>query len=440
MEVTGVCARVILDSRGLPTVEARVCTEYGSFVAAVPSGASTGTKEACELRDGDKGAFHGKGVQKAVDNVNNVIGPALVKEKAISVTDQIKIDEMLEQLDGTPNKTKLGANAILAVSQAVCRAGAAKKKVPLYKHINDVVNQVSPGTEACIPYMFFNVLNGGKHADNKLACQEIMFTVATAKSAFENLKKGSEIFHTLKGNIKKVGHTTNVGDEGGFAPNVDPQEGINLIKEAAENNGYGKDIRIGFDFAASEFETEPKSNKYDFDFKDSQKPKDKHTIRDSKEMVEYYVKLLKDNPEVYSIEDPMSEHAGPSFADLMAKIDVKKCQIVADDLTVTNPEIIKKCVENKEANALLVKINQIGSISSAIKACSIATKAGWNLMVSHRSGETTDAFVADFAVGLGAPQVKFGAPCRGERVAKYNRLLEIQEESKLKMSSCNMSL
>lgn len=433
MTVKDVKATWILDSRGLPTVSVRLTTECGEFVAAVPSGASTGTKEACEMRDGGD-AFLGKGVQKAVDNVNKVIGPAIA---GMDESDQCAVDAKMRELDGTPNKTKLGANAILAVSQAICRAGAGKAKLPLYTYINQLVNKVSPGTKPCIPHMFFNVINGGKHASNRLACQEIMFSVVKAKNATESIQTASEVFHTLKSNLAKIGETTNVGDEGGFAPmDVTPQKGIDLILKSAEQRKCKDKIGIGFDFAASEFETAAESGKYDFDFKTpaSVVAKDKHEILSAAQLVDYYVKLLKDNEQVVSLEDPFSEHDGKSFAALMTKIDAKRCQIVADDLTVTNPTIIQKCVDGKEGNSLLVKMNQIGSVSECIDACHIATSNGWSLMVSHRSGETTDPFVADLAVGLGAAAAKFGAPSRGERVVKYNRLMEIECEGKVPMS------
>jgi len=428
MEIQGVCASQILDSRGLPTVEVTICCgELGAFTASVPSGASTGSREACELRDGNKAEFLGKGVTKAVHNAEHVLGKALVEEKAISVTDQAALDAKLEEIDGTEFKTNLGANAILALSIAICRAGAAKKKVPVYQHINDIVNLVTPNTEMSLPSPFFNVLNGGKHADNPMACQEIMFTVKGANMS-ERIRKGSEIFHHLKALLKADGHTTNVGDEGGFAPGITPQQGITYIAEAAKKAGHEKCYGIGFDFAASEF---CEDGKYNLDFKSKEKKPE--NLLTPAQFTDYYLNLIKENPQIVSIEDPFSEHDGDSFAGLVAKVDVKKCQIVADDLTVTNPKIIKECAEKKQANALLVKLNQIGSVSSSIKACNEATTKGWSLMVSHRSGETCDDFAADFSVGVGAKAVKFGAPSRGERVVKYNRLMKIEKMSKIQL-------
>lgn len=436
-EITAVSGRTILDSRGLPTVEctlkAKIDGKEQEFTAAVPSGASTGTKEACEKRDGGN-AFLGKGVQKAVDNVNKVIGPRLIEEKKLSVVDQSAIDKILIDLDGTPNKTELGANAILAVSQAVCRAGAAKKGISLYKHIADLCG--NKHTDLSIPNMFFNVINGGKHASNLLACQEIMFTVLNTPEPSKVLQKASETFHTLKAILKEKKETTNVGDEGGFAPNVTPAEGIELIIQAATKLGYENDIKIGFDFAASEFETKENSKEYDLDFK-ATSPVEKHHIKNKDAMLQYYVDLMKKYPQIISIEDPFSEFDTEGYADLLKAIKDKKlnCQIVADDLTVTNPKIIKECIDKKAANALLVKMNQIGSVSEAIDASKLALDNGWTLMVSHRSGETTDTFVADFSVGVCAQSVKFGAPSRGERVAKYNSLVKYGDEMKLKMNT-----
>jgi len=428
MEIKGVEARQILDSRGLPTVEVCLdCGDLGTFTASVPSGASTGSREACELRDNDKEKFHGKGVTKAVKNVET-LGELLKNESKISVTDQKALDEMLEKQDKSDNLKEMGANAILALSMAICRAGAAKNKKPLYKHINGLVKDIT-GKEVnmSLPAPFFNVLNGGKHADNSLACQEIMFT-AEGSSLEECIRFGSETFHTLKAQMKKQSLPTNVGDEGGFAADITPQKGIDMILEAAGNNR--KIIGIGFDFAASEF---CQDGKYNLDFK---KPKtEQKNILTSDELEKYYLELISKNPSIVSIEDPFSEDGHEAFASLVKKVDAKKCQIVADDLTVTNQKEIKRSVQNKEATALLVKMNQIGSVSSTIKACHEATSNDWSLMVSHRSGETTDDFAADLSVGLGSRAVKFGAPSRGERVVKYNRLMAIEkmEKGNLKM-------
>jgi len=281
-----------------------------------------------------------------------------------------------------------------------------------------------------LPAPFFNVLNGGKHADNTLACQEIMFTTK-ADTMADSIRMGSEIFHSLKSILKKEGFPTNVGDEGGFAPSTDVQGGIDMITKAAKAMGYDKKIGIGFDFAASEFY---ENGKYNFDFKrDSTQQKPENNLT-ADQLVNYMIKLVEKNPIIISIEDPASEHDAASFAKIVKQIDTKKTQIVADDLTVTNASIIKKSVANKESNSLLVKLNQNGSVSGTIRACHEAFIGGWSLMVSHRSGETCDDFVADLAVGLGARSVKFGAPSRGERCAKYNRLIEIESRDKdLKM-------
>jgi len=437
MCVKSITARWILDSRGFPTTECTVTMDCGAqFVACVPSGASTGTKEAVELRDGDKNAFHGKGVSKAVEAINEVIAPhliALFDADKLDVCDQKAVDGAMNALDKTANKSKLGANAILAVSQAICRAAAGKKGVPLYKHINDLAKQLDPKIGIAIPNMFFNVINGGKHASNELECQEIMFTILNKKTPQEVVQKASEVFHTLKSLIAKKGLSTNVGDEGGFAPQVNLDDGISLILEAAKINSCENDLKIGFDFAASEFEAKPNTGKYNFKSNSS----DTKPVKNAAELEAFYLGLLKKYPQIVSIEDPYSEFDGKSYGSLLAKIrdpaSGLHCQIVADDLTVTNCDIIARSIESKDADALLVKMNQIGTVSEAIQASHLATKAGWTLMVSHRSGETTDAFVADFAVGVNAEACKFGAPSRGERVAKYNRLMQIGGEAKYGM-------
>ncbi|MEN2497437.1 MAG: hypothetical protein MHMPM18_001816 [Marteilia pararefringens] len=338
-------------------------------------------------------------------------------------------------MDGTDNKTKLGANAILALSMLICRIAAAKKQVPLFRHINDLVNlkyteKVSP----CMPYMFFNVLNGGKHADNVMVCQEIMFSVITeGANVGEMLERASTVFHCLKDNIKAIGESSNVGDEGGFAPNITPEQGVELILKSAGDAQVGSDVRIAFDFAASEFELSDKPGTYDFNFK--KKGDKKAQLKSEEELLAYYVDLLGKYKQIVSLEDPFSENGSAYFSKITAKVDPKQCQIVADDLTCTNKKVIEKCVANKEANSLLVKMNQIGTVTETIEACHTAKLAGWSLMVSHRSGETNDDFAADLAVGLGAEAVKFGAPSRGERVAKYNRLQRIHSTNEdLKLS------
>lgn len=413
-----VIAREILDSRGNPTVEADVITADGVFRAAVPSGASTGVHEALELRDGDQSRYQGKGVLKAVNNVNTKIALLV---KGMDVTKQEEIDKLMLNLDNTDNKTRLGANAILGVSMAVCKAGAAAKKVPLYRHIADLAGI----KEFVLPVPSFNVINGGKHAGNKLAMQEFMLLPIGAPTFKEALRMGSEVYHNLKAVIKeKYGQdAVNVGDEGGFAPNIqDNKEGLELLKEAIEKAGYTGKIRIGMDVAASEFY---KDGKYDLDFKN---PKgDKSMVKTGEDMIELYKEFI-DEYGLVSIEDPFDQDEWETYSKMMKAVGEKGPQIVGDDLLVTNVKRIKKAIKEKACNALLLKVNQIGTVTEAIEACRTAQKAGWGVMVSHRSGETEDTFIADLVVGLKTGQIKTGAPCRGERTAKYNQLLRIEEE------------
>ncbi|KAL1137763.1 hypothetical protein AAG570_009459, partial [Ranatra chinensis] len=415
-EVQSIRARQIYDSRGNPTVEVDVATESGSFRAAVPSGASTGTHEALELRDKEKD-HHGKGVMKAVNNINNIIGPALMKE-GICPSDQKAIDCFMNHLDGTENKSKLGANAILGVSLVMCKAGAAKKKMALYKHIAQIAN-----TEGLIlPVPSMNVINGGSHAGNKLAMQEFMILPTGAKSFTQAMMMGSEVYHHLKNVIKeKFGlDATAVGDEGGFAPNIqDNKEGLHLLTDAIKRAGYTGKIQIGMDSAASEFF---KDGKYDLDFKNPKSDKSKMINEDG--LIQIYSDFIENFP-IVSIEDPFDQDHFEAWAKLNAKTNI---QIVGDDLTVTNPKRIQMAVEKKACNCLLLKVNQIGTISESIEAHLLAKKNGWGTMVSHRSGETEDSFIADLVVGLGTGQIKTGAPCRSERLAKYNQLLRIEEE------------
>lgn len=407
-------AREILDSRGNPTVEVDLKTEDGVFRAAVPSGASTGIYEALELRDGDKSRYMGNGVLKAVDNVNKLIAP---KVKGMDPTKQAEIDKTMLALDGTETKSKLGANAILAVSMAACRAGAASKKVPLYKHIADLA-----GTkEFVMPVPSFNVINGGKHAGNKLAMQEFMLLPVGAKSFAEAMRMGAEVYHNLKKVIKaKYGQdAVNVGDEGGFAPNIqDNKEGLELLKEAIEKAGYTGKVKIGMDVAASEFY---KDGKYDLNFKGT-----KPDLKSGDQMIALYENFVKEYG-LISIEDPFDQDDWDTYAKLTKAVG-KNVQIVGDDLLVTNPKRIKTGIEKKACNALLLKVNQIGSVTESIQACKDAQAAGWGVMVSHRSGETEDTFIADLVVGLKTGQIKTGAPCRSERLAKYNQLMRIEEE------------
>jgi len=417
MPIKKILARQIYDSRGNPTVEVDLTTEKGIFRAAVPSGASTGIYEALELRDKDKANWHGKGVTKAISNVNDVIAPALVKED-LDPVEQNKIDELMLKLDGTDNKNNLGANAILGVSMAVCKAGAAHKGVPLYKHIADLA-----GTkEVMMPVPAFNIINGGSHAGNKLAMQEFMILPTGAASFTEAMKMGSEIYHHLKSLIKESYglDATAVGDEGGFAPNFQSnEEAIKLCVGAIEKAGYTGKIKIGMDVAASEFH---KEGKYDLDFKN--KESDPAQFKTSDELCEMYKGFIADAP-VVSIEDPFDQDDWAGWTKLTEETEI---QIVGDDLTVTNPKRIQTAVEKKACNCLLLKVNQIGSVTESIAAHNLAKENGWGTMVSHRSGETEDCFIADLVVGLCTGQIKTGAPCRSERLAKYNQLLRIEEE------------
>jgi len=420
-------AREILDSRGNPTLEADVITELGVFRAAVPSGASTGVYEALELRDGDKNRYGGKGVLKAIDNVNKLIKPALIGKDPL---DQTGIDKiMIEQLDGTQNeygwcKKKLGANAILAVSLAVARAGAASAGVPLYQHIAQLSGRSTD--RFVLPVPAFNVINGGKHAGNRLAMQEFMILPTGANSFKEALQMGAEVYHSLKKVIQgKYGlDATNVGDEGGFAPSIqDNNEGLHLLMEAIEKAGHKGKIEIGMDCAASEFYV-PADHTYDLDFKATNNDGKQKLKPDG--LISLYEKFASENP-IVSIEDPFDQDDFESYAKLTQKIG-SKVQIVGDDLLVTNPTRINLALQKKACNALLLKVNQIGSLTESIDACNLSRKNRWGVMVSHRSGETEDNFIADLVVGLGTGQIKTGAPARSERLAKYNQILRIEEE------------
>ncbi|CAE6967742.1 ENO [Symbiodinium sp. CCMP2592] len=439
VDVSFVQAREIFDSRGNPTVEAMTVVGQGSgsvaqswqtqdhlFRAAVPSGASTGIYEvALELRDGDKQRLLGKGVLKAVKNVNEQIAPKLV---GMDVTKQKEIDRiMVEVLDGTQNdwgwsKSNLGANAILAVSMAVCRAGAASMEMPLYQYLSCLSGR--PTSSYVMPVPSFNVINGGSHAGNRLACQEFMILPVGAKSFREALQIGCEVYHSLKGCIKKKygQDACNVGDEGGFAPSVqDNNEALDVLMDAIEKSGHKDKVKIGTDVAASEFY---KDGKYDLDFKN---PESKSADwKTGSEMATYYQEWFAKYPFV-SIEDPFDQDDWAAYAEFCTKCG-KDVQIVGDDLLVTNTKRISKALDVGACNALLLKVNQIGSISEAIDAANMSMYNGWGVMVSHRSGETEDSFIADLVVGLRTGQIKTGAPCRSERLAKYNQLLRIEEE------------
>lgn len=415
--ITRIHARMIYDSRGNPTVEVDLTTSRGTFRAAVPSGASTGIHEALELRDKDKANWHGKGVTKAIANINEIIAPKVV-EAGLNPVDQKGLDDFLLKLDGTENKSKLGANAILGVSMAACKAAAATKGVPLYKHIADLA-----GFEKVIlPVPSFNVINGGSHAGNRLAMQEFMIFPTGASSFTEAMKMGSETYHHLKAVIKaKYGQDAcNVGDEGGFAPNIQSnEEALTMIVEAIEKAGYTGKIKICMDPASSEFF---KDGKYDLDFKN--KDSDPATWITSEELTEVYKGFISKFP-IVSIEDGHAEDDWDGFAHMVAQTDI---QVVGDDLTVTNPKRVQKAIDGKNANALLLKVNQIGSVTESIVATKLAQANGWGVMVSHRSGETEDSFIADLVVGLCTGQIKTGAPCRSERLAKLNQILRIEEE------------
>ena len=396
-------AREVLDSRGNPTVEAEIVLNNHIIRAIVASGASTGKYEALELRDKDK-RYNGKGVLKAVKNVGR-ISNAL---KGISFTKQKEIDEKIIKLDGTKNKTNLGANAMLAASMACLRAGALLKKKLLHQYISEI-----SGRKPSIPIPFCNVINGGRHADNKLKMQEFMIVPVGLKSFSESARIISETYHILKTIISKKYGTSGVGDEGGFAPKINNAfDALELITKAIKKSGHEKNVKIALDPAASEFY---KNGKYVIEKKLT-----------GMEMVDYYTNLIKKYP-IISIEDPFDQDDFDSYAELTRKIG-SKIQIVGDDLLVTNVERIRKAVDLKLCNALLLKPNQIGTVTEAVNAANLAFKNKWNVMVSHRSGETEDSFIADLATGLGCGQIKIGAPCRGERTCKYNQLLRIEEQ------------
>jgi enolase len=404
-----IVAREILDSRGNPTVEVEVVLMGGAWGrAAVPSGASTGVHEALELRDGDKGRYSGKGVRQAVANVNDVIAEALFGWDA---TEQAAIDAELLELDGTPNKGKLGANAILGVSLAVAHAAANALQLPLYRYVGGVHAHVLP-----VPMM--NILNGGKHAIDGPDLQEFMVMPVGASSFAEGLRWGSEVYHALKGVLKAKGYSTGVGDEGGFAPSLKAnEEAVELILEAVAKAGYqpGEQIRIALDPAASEFFVD---GKYVLQ-------KEGRTLSGA-EMVEFYADWVAKYP-IISIEDGLSEDDWDSWVLMMERMG-DRVQIVGDDLLVTNVTRVQKAIDLRASNSLLCKVNQIGTLTEAIAAVQLAQRAGWTVVVSHRSGETEDATIADLAVALNTGQIKTGAPCRSDRVAKYNQLLRIEQE------------
>ena len=413
--IESVRALEVIDSRGNPTVQVEVVTEDGfSGVAMVPSGASTGSFEAVELRDGDKERYLGKGVLKAVENVNEVIAPKL---EGMNVFEQAKIDKMMIELDGTENKGKLGANATLGVSLAVAKAAAASLGMSLYNYIGGVNAKELP-----VPMM--NIMNGGKHADSSLSVQEFMIMPVGAKTFTECMRMGIEVYHNLKKVLKSKGYSTGVGDEGGFAPNLgSEEEAVELILEAVRQAGYvpGEDVCLALDVAATEMFDEAKKigkDGYYFWKTDEFKTKD--------EMVEFIVSLAEKYP-IISIEDGLAEEDWESWKKLTDRIG-DKVQLVGDDLFVTNIKRLQKGIDNKTANSILIKLNQIGTLTETLDAIELAKRNGYTAVVSHRSGETEDTTLADVAVATNAGQIKTGAPCRTDRVAKYNRLLNIENE------------
>ena len=410
--ITEISAREILDSRGNPTVEVDVVTENGIVGrAAVPSGASTGKHEAVELRDGDKNRYVGKGVLNACKNVNEVLGDELI---GFSIFDQIGIDQLMIDIDGTHNKAKMGANAILGVSLAVAKAAAYEVGQPLYRYVGGVNANVLP-----VPMM--NILNGGSHADNSIDFQEFMIMPVGAPSFREALRMGTEVFHTLKSVLKKKGYSTNVGDEGGFAPNMKSnKEAIETVLQAIEKAGYrpGEDMFIAMDAAAAEFYNE-EEKVYHF----HQSTGDKLT---SDDMVSYWADWVKNYP-ILSIEDGLDEDDWSGWAKLNAAIG-DKAQLVGDDLFVTNTKRLQRGIDEKSANSILIKVNQIGSLTETIQAVNLATRNGFTSVMSHRSGETEDTTIADLAVALSTGQIKTGSASRSDRIAKYNQLLRIEEE------------
>ena len=416
LPITDIYAREILDSRGNPTIEVEVLAGENAWGrASVPSGASAGQFEAVELRDGAE-RYRGLGVETAVEHVNNIIAPALI---GMDVFEQTEIDRQMIRLDGTPNKSHLGANAILGVSMAVARAAADALEIPLYRYFGGVAAGKMP-----VPMM--NILNGGKHADNTVDFQEFMIMPVGACCFREGLRMGAEIYHTLKGILKEKGMSTGVGDEGGFAPNLpDAKAVLHIIVEAIQKAGYrpGQDVAIALDVAATELYD--KSEKR-YIFEGEGKMSGSTVVRSVFDMIEYYKELIQEFP-IISIEDPLDEEDWEGW-EMITNCLGKKVQLVGDDLFVTNKERLQKGIDRKAANAILVKVNQIGTLSEAFDAIQLAKEAGYGTIISHRSGETEDSIIADIAVAFQSGQIKTGAPCRSERVAKYNQLLRIEEQ------------
>jgi enolase len=413
-KITEIKARQILDSRGNPTVEVDVFTEAGNMGrAAVPSGASTGSKEALELRDGDKKYYLGKSVLKAVANVKEKIAPKLI---GVEVTDQKKIDLMMLEMDGTENKSNLGANALLGVSMAAARAGALDSKMSLFQYLAEKLNAPNPTKQMVLPTPLMNIINGGAHASNNLDIQEFMIVPHMKKSFSENLRAGVEVFHSLKKVLHDADHSTNVGDEGGFAPNLNShEEAIESIMKAIKDAGYtpGVDISISLDAAASEFYKDGKYNMQGKSYSTS-------------DMVKYYSDLAAKYP-IYSIEDGLDEGDHQGWIELTKALG-SKVVLVGDDLFVTNKKIFEAGIKAGEANAILVKVNQIGTLTETFEAMDLGFKNNYKAIISHRSGETGDSFIADLAVATGSGHIKTGSASRSDRMEKYNQLLRIEEE------------
>lgn len=415
--IAGVHARQIIDSRGNPTVEVDIFTDDNRrHTASVPSGASTGIYEAHELRDKNRD-YLGKSVKRAVENINNIIAPQIIGKNPVYQRD---LDKLLIKLDGTENKSYLGANALLGVSLAISKAGAHVNRIPLYTHYSKLANKEGN----VLPTPCFNVINGGEHAGNMLPFQEFFIIPTGANSFSEAMQIGCETFHILKETIKEKysGDATLIGDEGGFAPPCDVDTALDLLSESIHKSGYTSEIELGLDVAASEFKVDGDNESiYDLNFKGRE-----HKLMSGDEMVKYYQRLIEDY-KIISIEDPFDQDDWENWSKLVTSVD-GKCQIVGDDLTVTNKSRISKAVKQNAANCLLLKVNQIGTITEAIDSVNYSYSKGWNVMASHRSGETEDTYLADLSVGLSTGQIKTGAPCRGERTAKYNQLIRIEEE------------
>lgn len=415
-KIKQVIGREIIDSRGNPTVEADVILESGVLGrAAVPSGASTGEREALELRDGDKKRFLGKGVLKAVENINKILGPALV---GMEITEQQKIDEKMLGLDGTDFKSKLGANSILGVSLAAARAGANEKNIPLYEYIRQIYGIKS--NDYILPVPLMNIINGGEHADNNVDLQEFMIAPVGATSFHEALRMGAEVFHNLKKVLNSKGYATGVGDEGGFAPNLGSnEEALSVIGEAVKAAGLtlGKDILLALDCAASELYDD---GKYTLEGEKADK------VKTSEQMISFYENLLGKYP-VISMEDGLSEKDWDGWKKLTDRLG-SKMQLVGDDIFVTNTKIFSEGIKKGIGNSILIKVNQIGSLSETVAAVQMAYQAGYTAIMSHRSGETEDTFIADLAVALNTGQIKTGSASRTDRICKYNQLLRIEEQ------------